>query len=84
MFNKFVVSTGAKRSGEICGIFPIPKRLKPMFNKLSSRPERSAVERSAVLFRFPKRLKPMFNKLSSRPERSAVERSAVFFLSPRD
>ena len=33
MFNKFVASTGAKRSGEICGLFPVPKRLKPMFNK---------------------------------------------------
>src|ERR1700677_1842179 len=45
----FVISTGAKRSGEICGLSSLdcqsgPQRPSP----LSSRPERSAVERSAV------------------------------------
>jgi hypothetical protein len=45
----FVISTEAKRSGEICGFFSPdhgcgPQRPSP----LSSRPERSEVERSAV------------------------------------
>src|SRR6202453_3446480 len=46
----FVISTGAQRSGEICGLSSLdcqsgPQRPSP----LSSRPERSVVERSAVL-----------------------------------
>ena len=80
----FVISTGAQRSGEICGCPSLdlscgPQRPYP----LSSRPERSAVERSAVpsldLSCGPQRPYP----LSSRPERSAVERSAVAHPRPR-
>jgi hypothetical protein len=48
--NRIVIPTGAKRSGGTCGFFSSdrccgPQRLYP----LSSRPERSVVERSAVL-----------------------------------
>src|SRR6202142_1495766 len=47
----FVISTGAERSGEICGLLSLPRCRGPQrASPLSSRPERSGVERSAVCF----------------------------------
>ena len=103
----FVISTGAQRSGEICvfsGLFlelcfrqgPVqqPQLQEAWPSPLSSRPERSVLERSAfsavsswnyvfdrVLFSnfsCRKRRPPL---LSSRPERSVAERSAFSAVS---
>src|ERR1700733_3715233 len=110
----FVISTGAQRSGEICGVSgpslgrrsqgdetgPVQQRLllEAPPSPLSSRPERSVVERSAVSALLPwagevKAMKRvLFSNdcswkrspppLSSRPERSVVERSAVSAVLP--
>ena len=61
----FVISTGAQRSGEIFGSAPPPNQSplpQPLY-PLSSRPERSAVERSAVR-PTPKPISPSATSLS--------------------
>jgi hypothetical protein len=74
----FVISTGARRSGEICGLRSLDST--PDHN----RPSLCHLDRSVAQWRDLRSSSPELNSgpqppfpLSSRPERSAVERSAV-------
>src|ERR1700735_683231 len=70
----FVISTGAKRSGEICGS-AVPSW--KCFQQTNHGPSLTQGDEKRPLFSNDSPLKTPPFPLSSRPERSAVERSAV-------
>src|SRR5580658_5866174 len=69
----FVISTGAQRSGEICGVSGPP--LGTFFDRAQGDAKRHQFSRYCQWKRRPP-------PLSSRPERSVVERSAVSAVLP--
>ena len=80
----FVISTGAKRSGEICGfpsVFGASRNSESRFpSGMTERKAKSDQEGRNVAWDCKAYIQPLHLPLSSRPERSAVERSAVFLL----
>src|ERR1700733_12668069 len=71
----FVISTGAQRSGEICGPAALPWECFSTGEVMGLRPTQG--DEKYLLFGNHTRWKRRPPPLSSRPERSVVERSAV-------
>src|ERR1700733_1876398 len=76
----FVISTGAQRSGEICGPAALPWECFSTGEVMGLRPAQG--DEKYLLFGNYTQWKRRPPPLSSRPERSVVERSAVSAVLP--